>query len=194
MRILILLGHPNKNANGGSFADSYEVGAREGGHEVRRINIGELQFDPILHKGYLEIQKLEPDLARAQEDIKWADHLVIIHPIWWGNMPAIFKGFFERVWLPGFAYRFRKEGILKGYLWDKLLIHKSAHIIVTMDNYRLFARFLVGDVTATLRRAVLGFAGVAPIRVTKISGMKFMGEGKKARWKRTMWKWGKKGI
>ncbi len=194
MKILVLLGHPNKLANGGSFADAYEAGAREAKHEVRRINVGDLQFDPILHKGYLEIQQLEPDLARAQEDIKWADHLVIIHPIWWGNMPAILKGFFERVWLPGFAYRFKKEGVMKGYLWNKLLIHKSAHIIVTMDNYPILAQFLVGDVTATLRRAVLGFSGVWPIKVTKIGGMKFMSDVKKARWKRRMWKYGKKGI
>ena len=191
-KILIILGHPNKNANCGSFADAYEAGAKEGGHEVKRINIGDLAFDPILHKGYLEIQQLEPDLVTAQEDIKWADHLVIIHPIWWGGMPAIFRGFFERIWVPHFAYVFRKEGFFKGILWDKLLKAKTARIIIAMDNWPLFAQIQFGDTTHELKRCVLGFAGIRA-RVTSIGGMKFMSDVKKETWRTKLHAIGKKG-
>ncbi len=191
-KILVLLGHPNKNANCGSFADAYEAGAKEGGHEVKRINIGDLAFDPILHKGYLEIQQFEPDLVTAQETIKWADHLVIVHPIWWGGMPALFRGFFERMWMPGFAYRFHKTGLFKGYLWDKLLKEKTAHIIIAMDNYPLIAKIQFGDTTHELKRCILGFAGIRA-KVTSIGGMKFMNEEKKANWKAKLHAMGKRG-
>src|SRR3990167_320914 len=75
-KIYILLGHPDKETLSGHFADIYEQEAKAAGHEVRRTNIGDLSFDPILHKGYKVIQELEPDLLKVQEDMRWAEHLV----------------------------------------------------------------------------------------------------------------------
>src|SRR3989344_3040626 len=102
-KIFILLGHPDKSGLCGEFADEYEKAARGAGHTVERMNIGEMQFDPILHKGYRERQELEPDLERFQKLVTESDHFVILYPVWRVGMPAILKGLFDRAWLPGSA-------------------------------------------------------------------------------------------
>ncbi|MDO8510467.1 MAG: NAD(P)H-dependent oxidoreductase [bacterium] len=169
-KILILLGHPDKETTCGHLADSYETGARQAGHEVRRINIGELTFDPILHKGYKTVQELEPDLVMVQEAFKWAGHVVILYPNWWSSMPALLKGMFDRMFLPGFAYNFHQFG------WDKLLKGKTGRVIITMDNWPLLARVMFGDYTNEITNAILGFSGIKPVHIWKVGPLKHMNE------------------
>ena len=127
MKIYILMGNPNKDGTlGAALADTYEAAAKAAGHEVRRSNVGDLQFDPILHKGYRAIQELEPDLKQVQEDIKWADHFVLVYPLWWSSAPSLLKGLIDRMWLPGFAFRFIKGPDGKATVgWHRLLKGKT---------------------------------------------------------------------
>ena len=184
-RILVLLGHPDKETFAGYLADRYEEAARESGHEVRRLNVGELAFDPILHKGYKTIQALEPDLVKVQDDIKWAEHIVIVYPIWWCAMPALLKGMFDRLWLPSFAFRFNR-GTFLGRLglgtWQRLLSGRSARLIVTMNSLPLITRFVVGDYTNELRRGILWFVGITPTAVTSIGPSEAMSMKKRLIW------------
>ena len=71
---------------------TYLHAAKDAGHEVRVLRLGDLAFDPVLHNGYSEVQALEPDLLRAQSDILWATHLTFVFPIWWGGIPALMAG------------------------------------------------------------------------------------------------------
>ena len=96
MRTLILLGHPDKKSLCSSIADNYEKGALEKGGDVKRLNLHDLSFNLNLKNGYRTIQNLEEDLVNAQNLIKWASHIVIIFPVWWGGVPALLKGFLDR--------------------------------------------------------------------------------------------------
>jgi len=156
-KIFILLGNSDKETYSGALADAYESAALTAGHEVRRMNIGEMQFDPILHKGYKEIQALEPDLLTMQENIRWADHVVFLYPNWWCAMPAKLKGMFDRAWLPGFAFNFDKE--------TKKLIPrlrgKTARVIMVSGTHSpMMMWWKFGDYTNEISRGILGFAGM----------------------------------
>jgi len=161
-KILVFLGNPSKDTYSGRLADSYETGARESGHEVERVNIGDLVFDPILHQGYKAIQQLEPDLLKLQEKINWADHVVFIYPNWWCSMPAVMKGMFDRMWLPGFAFNFDKQ--------TKKLIQrlkgKTGRVIIVAGTHSPFMTWWkFGDYTNEISHGILGFSGIE----TKVS-------------------------
>lgn len=188
-KIFILLGHPDKDSFNGTLAMEYERGATEAGHEVRCMNIGDMQFDPILHHGYKTIQALEPDLKSFQENMRWADHFVVVYPSWWSTMPALLKGLFDRVWLPGFAFHFTSE-----FSWQGLLKGKSARMIVTSDTIPLAQRIIFGDTTNELRKGILWFAGFSPIRLKQFGYLKHFGStGRRERLKRVVYNLGRKG-
>ena len=156
-KILIILGHTDKETYSGAMADHYQAGAEEAGHEVVRVNIGDLEFDPILHKGYKEIQQLEPDLIKLQETFTWADHVVIVYPNWWCTMPAILKGLFDRIWIPGFAFNFDKK--TKKVI--QRLKAKTARVIIVAGSHSPFKTWwMFGDYTNEIQHGVLGFAGL----------------------------------
>ncbi|MFN3188679.1 MAG: NAD(P)H-dependent oxidoreductase [Candidatus Paceibacteria bacterium] len=156
-KILVLCGHPDVDSFSGSVSDHYQAGAQDAGHEVIRVNIGELKFDPILHKGYKEIQALEPDLLDLQEKFRSADHIVIVYPNWWCTMPAILKGLFDRFWLPGFAFNFNKETKRV----EKHLAGKTGRVIILSGSHSPFKTWWnFGDYTNEIQYGILEFAGI----------------------------------
>lgn len=188
-KIFVLLGHPDKISASGDFAGAYVKGAESSGHEVKRLNIGDLKFDPILHQGYKVIQELEPDLLTVQEYVKWCDHFVIFYPSWWSTMPALLKGMFDRMWLPGFAYHFNKGGTG----WHRMLKGKTARVFVTSDSMPLIARIIFGDTTNEIRKGILWFAGFS-VTVKKIGPMKNLTVEKKEKFSKMVESYGKKAL
>ncbi len=177
MKIFILLGHTDKATLSGAFADHYETIATTAGHEVRRQNIGDMTFDPILHAGYKQIQALEADLITFCDNVHWAEHLVIIYPTWWSSMPALLKGLFDRAWLPHSAFNFADHGLT----WKKLLKGRTARIITSANTTPWMLRFMYGSPTVILEFAILRFAGVK-VRSTVFGPSERASESTKARW------------
>jgi len=164
-KILVLNGHPNENSFNFAIAEAYKKGAAKTGVEIREIVIRDLKFNPNLQYGYQKRTELEPDLINAWGKIKWADHLVWVHPVWWGGLPAITKGFIDRVFLPGLAFRYRENSVW----WDKLLKGKTAHIITTLDQPSWYYRFAYGRPSVNqLKKSTLEFCGIKPVKVTYI--------------------------
>lgn len=178
-KILIINGHPNKESFNFGIFESYKKGALESGAEVKEIIISELNFNPNLQFGYQKVMELEPDLVEAWEKIVWADHLVWIHPVWWGGLPAITKGFIDRLFLPGRAFKYRENSVW----WDKLLKGKTAHIITTLDQPALYYRLMFGRPSVNqLKNSVLQFCGIKPVKVTYIGIIKTSNENQRKVW------------
>jgi putative NADPH-quinone reductase len=166
-RIAILQGHPDPA--GGHFvhalADAYERAAREAGHEVRRIDVARLEF-PLVHNAkQWEWQPVPEPIGEAQQAIAWAQHLVILYPLWLGDMPALLKAFFEQALRPGFALGKAPPGRMP----KKLLAGRSARIVVTMGMPAFFYRiYYRAHSLKSLKRNILEACGVAPVRSTLI--------------------------
>lgn len=181
MQILIINGHPDKESYNFALAEAYKKGALSSGAEVQEISIRDLKFDPNLQFGYRKRSELEPDLLEAQNKIKWADHLVWIYPVWWGSVPAIMKGFLDRVLLPGFAYQKREDSVW----WDKLLTGKTSRIISTMDQpvwyYRLVYR---QPSNYAMKKLTLQFCGIKKVKITNIGPIRLSKQSFRAKWLR----------
>lgn len=192
-KIVILLGHPDASETfSGQLALLYETSAKKAGHEVRRFNIAEMRFDPILHKGYKVIQELEPDLLKLQQAVTWCDHLVVIYPNWWCTMPALLKGLFDRMWLPGFAFNYRKNKQGTPALgWYKRLKGKTARVIILSGTHPFFIWLFFGDYTNEIRRGILWFAGFK-VRATLFGPSEVAPEWKKNEWRRKVARLGTK--
>lgn len=188
MKIFILLGHSDTETLSGAFADTYEEAASAAGHEVRRQNIGEMHFDPVLHQGYKAIQELEPDLKDFQENVRWAEHIVIVFPVWWSGMPALLKGLFDRAWLPHYAFNFAHHGLM----WTKLLKGRTARIISSANASPWLLRFMYGPPTAMLELAILRFAGIRA-KTTLFGPSERASDRKKERWFKKVEKLGRLG-
>ncbi|ADB59521.1 NAD(P)H dehydrogenase (quinone) [Haloterrigena turkmenica DSM 5511] len=167
MNVLIVLGHPRTDSLCGALADAYRDGALEAGLEVRKLVVADCEFDPDVREVSPTDQPLEPDLRAAQDSIEWADHLVFVYPNWWGTMPARLKGFFDRVFTPGFAFVEYDEGEGAGH--EGLLDDKTAELIVTMDMPPWVYRWIYRQPgNNAVKRATLGYAGIRTTRVTNL--------------------------
>lgn len=160
-KVLLICASPTDSL-GHALASHYAAAARASGHSVRHLDLPQLDFDPVLHRGYQQPQVLEPDLQAAQADILWAEHLVLVTPVWWGSVPALLKGFLDRILLPGFAFRYDGQGRP-----ERLLGGRSARLLLTMDSPPWYFRWLQkAPAIHQLARATLGFCGVHPVRIT----------------------------
>ena len=178
-RILVILGQPQRQSFGAALAQAYAEGARASGAEVRELFLGDLKFDPAGAMNHSSPPALETDLAKAQEAIKWAEHLVFVYPIWWGTIPALLKGFIERVFLPGFAVNFRDNSPL----WDKLLTGRSAHLIVTLNTPSWVYRWVYGRPGHnTMKKTILEFCGIKPVRITEVGPVRNSTDTKRKQW------------
>lgn len=149
-RIVIIQGHPDPAGHHllHAMADAYAEGAIAAAHEVRRIEVAKLEFPLLRTQVDFETGALPPSLAQPREDMRWAQHWVFLFPLWHGTMPALFKGYLEHIFRPGFAMEYKKAGFPK-----RLLAGRSARIVVTMGMPVLLYRWYFGVLRSARFRA-----------------------------------------
>lgn len=170
MNVALIDGHPTNGSFCQALAQAYSDGAAASGHSVTRLALRDMAFEINLRHGYKQRVDLEPDLQAAQAALKAATLIVVVTPIWWGGPPALLKGFFDRTFLPGFAFKYRENSVW----WDKYFVGKRGRIIATSDAPAGYMRWVRGDSTVKMiRSSILDFVGVKPVRVTRIGNVKW---------------------
>jgi putative NADPH-quinone reductase len=190
-RIVVIEGHPDPSPDrlNHGLAEAYAQGARLGGHVVDRLHVGNMQMPPLRSAAEFESGQLAPGIADAQRRLREAHHWMLIYPLWLGTMPAHLKSFLEHTLRPGFAYM-PEAGLDSG-----LMSGRSARVVVTMGMPGLFYRVWFGAPgLRAVRRNILGFVGVAPVRTTVIGSANALDPGRALFWLRRMTELGRRAI
>ncbi|GAA0541607.1 putative NADPH-quinone reductase [Rhizomicrobium palustre] len=173
-RIFLLDGHPDPSPERlcAGLTDAYAAGALRSGHEVRRFDLGTMTVPLMRTKGQFETGMARGDAAHVQDAIVWADHVVIIHPLWMGNVPAMLKALMEQV--------FRNDFVLTDpadKTSPKKLKGKTAHLAVTMGMPSLLYRWYYSACAVrAVENNLLAFSGIRPIKRTLIGGVETMSD------------------
>lgn len=188
--IAIIQGHPT---SGGehfchALAEAYAEGAFAGGHQVRFITVADLDF-PLLRSKADWDKALPPAVvAEAQRTLAWAEHLVIIYPLWLGGMPALLKGFLEQALRPAFM-----TGGREGASWKSVLKGRSSRIVITMGMPAFAYRWYFGAHSLrSLKRSILSLVGIGPNRHTLIGMIEGRSDSKRTAWIEAMRRLGKR--
>lgn len=192
-RILIIQGHPDASAPHFCHAlvQAYLEGAERGGHVCRVVDVAALDFPVLRSQAEWEHGMLPTSLRPAQLDLAWCEHIVIVFPLWLGDMPALLKAFLEQVARPGFA--FKAEG--GNPLAKKGLTGRSARVVCTMGMPALLYRyFFRAHSIKSLERNILGFVGIGPIHESLIGQVANLDESQRWVWLGKLRKLGKQGA
>lgn len=182
MNVLIIYAHPNPKSFNHAVLEQVKKGLKESGHKISVIDLYQEHFDPRLIFNDNEVQrrrnlKNDPETAHYRDLISKADHLIFIYPVWWYGLPAILKGFFDRVFVSGFAY------VYEGLVPKGLLTGKSAWVIYTIDSPGWFIRLIRQNVEWTVvKKAILQFCGIRPVKRMMLAGIKGSSVRKRKRW------------
>jgi NAD(P)H dehydrogenase (quinone) len=178
-RIFIWAAHPKAGSLCEGVADAYQAGAEARGVEVRRINLSAMSF-ALDFDGYGEnALPLEPDLLAWQGALAWADHVLIVHPYWWGAMPTKAKAVLDRALTPGFGFKYHS----KGMGWDKLLKGRSADVIITSDTPPLIDSLIYRKpARRVMKNQVLEFCGIETKKIVQFGSVKLASQKKIQNW------------
>jgi len=158
MKTLIIYAHPNVKGHCSAFLDAVVNGLKGRNLEYKLIDLYKIGYDPVLKSDELyssDKTKISKENLAFQKDIAEAERLIFIYPLWWNTMPAILKGFFDRVFVPKFAFEFVK-GIPYG-----LLRGKKAAVFITSGASNFVSFLFMGNRgKKAITKDVLGYCGI----------------------------------
>lgn len=165
-KVLVLVGHPMTNSFGAALAERYADRLRQAGAVVRTMQLHQMDIAIDLTTRKPGDAEMVGDTALFWEALTWCDHFVVVHPLWWGGMPAKLKGLFDHVLQSGKAFRYVAgqafpTGLLKG---------RTARLIVTSDtpDWYMWLGYS-GAHFRQMRNQILRFVGFDTVRITHAS-------------------------
>ncbi|MGF1763681.1 NAD(P)H-dependent oxidoreductase [Aliivibrio kagoshimensis] len=178
-KILVINGNPKKQSLCKSLAETYAHGATASGHDVDVFHLADCEFSTVLKSGYENKQPLEESLQIIKEKIEESNHVVVVSPVWWGSVPALLKGMVDRIFLPGFAFKYEKSDVLP----KRLLKGRSARIILTMDTPIWYYKLFYGSpATKMMKKTVFEFCGFSQVKVTEFGSVLKSNENQRIKW------------
>lgn len=173
MTALVLDGHPSADSLTSALARRYA----DAHGDARLLAVRDLDFDPVLQRGYRQRQDLEPDLADALDALLAASHVVVATPVWWASTPALLKGFFDRVLLPQRTYRYGANGVPQG-----LLTARTGRLLLTSDSPRWFLAYTGDPTLRQVRNQTLRFCGIRSVRTTHFPSVRRSDDAERRAW------------
>lgn len=185
MKVVIVFNHPYDGSFCNAILQSVTNGLEKGNHQIDLIHLDKDNFNPVMTagdlKGFRDKKPIDPKVIEYSYRIKNADHLVFIFPIWWELMPAMTKGFIDKVIFPGVAYDYTNESNTRMKpLWNKL---KGITIITTMNTPNWLYWLLFGN--AIKKAMILGTfwkIGFKNRKWISYNQVKMVSAGKRKRW------------
>ena len=159
MKHLIIYAHPNPKSFNHAILETLQEVYKAKGHSLTVRDLYAEGFNPVLAPSDFEAMgkgSLPQDILREQRYVKDADFITFVYPIWWAGFPAVLKGYFDRVFLKGFAYDFDAKGIV-GLLKGK----KAAIINTTGTPEPVYnGSGMLKSLNQTSEQGIFGFCGV----------------------------------
>ena len=190
MKTLIVFNHPHEGSFCASIREAVENGLEKGGHECKVINLDADGFDPVMRpkdlKAFVTAGKIgergldgvDDLVLKYMKKLRWAEHIVMIFPIWWMTMPAMMKGFVDKVIFPGVVYKM--EG---GDLVSMLSELKQVTVITTMNTPQDVYKEMFGNsIEGSLIKGTFNKIGIHDIRWISLNMVKQSGDEKRWLW------------
>lgn len=157
-KVLVVNGHPYDKSYVSALFKTFVDNIDTNKFSVKTLELSKMKFDPVLRYGYSERMEADKDIELSQELLGWADHVVFFYPVWWASMPALLKGWLDRVLTPGFAYN------VKGLKTIKHLKGRTAQLFLTSDGPAWYERLIPNSPIRLMRRYILGFCGIKVLK------------------------------
>lgn len=190
MKTLIVYNHPHEGSFCSAIREAVENGLRNGGHEYRIIHLDQDGFDPVMREKDLKafvmagrigeegLEGIDPIILKYMKKLQWAEHIVMIFPIWWMTMPAMMKGFIDKVIFPGIVYKMEDGEMIS--MLSKL---RQVTVITTMNTPQDIYKEVFGNsIEGSLIKGTFNKIGIHDIRWISLNMVKQSGDEKRWLW------------
>jgi NAD(P)H dehydrogenase (quinone) len=192
MKVVIVFNHPYEGSYCNAILQSVTQGLSRAGHEVDIMHLDDDNFDPVMRAKDLtafvkakynavnSYENLDEKVLDYKQRLECAEHLIFIFPIWWELMPALTKGFIDKVIFPGIAYEYSNKGMK---MISRMKSLKGLNIITTMNTPSFLYRLIFGNaIKYAVIRGTFWKIGCPNRKWISLNMVKFVSDKKRRKW------------